>query len=211
MFPYLPFAYPFYAMPYPSQVSLTDVRFSNEARQQAVRGQATWTEGGEVTKCNLSWSANNFMTAAVGEDSPYQCGDYIRIRNIGAPYGREIVVMVVDEVVGYPPNRINLQRRAFQALGVNPNIGVLNVEIMPMEDTETEMWGAHLVNVVRVAFPAYQLVDYRLVSKSKVSENVEKESYTFSMQHGQESIEIVGDIIYNPHTNRILSIKMEEV
>lgn len=208
MFPYYSFQYPFYVPPYPIQMLPS---YNRHDTRQPVRGQVTWTDGGEVTKCNIHWSENNYMTAAVGENSPYHCGEYIRLRNIGSPYGREIVVMVVDEVADYPPNKINLHRRAFEALGVNPNVGVINVEIIPISETETQSWSAHLLHVVRTAFPDYQPVDYQLISKTKVSDNAEKETYKYRFQHGQQSIEITGEIIYDPNTNRIRSIQMKEV
>lgn len=34
----------------------------NQYRQQPIRGQATWTDGGQVTKCGIPWSDNEYMT-----------------------------------------------------------------------------------------------------------------------------------------------------
>src|SRR5690625_7926380 len=69
--PYMPqqqttydYYHPFYST-YPTE---------DRERQHSVRGQATWTEGGPVTECGIPWSTNHYMTAAVGADAPYQCG-----------------------------------------------------------------------------------------------------------------------------------------
>src|SRR5690625_2643735 len=85
-------------------------------RQQAIRGQATWTNGGPVTKCGIPWSTNEYMTVAVGENTPYECGEMLKVENLSIAGEREVIVTVVDRVAGYPANRINLHRRAFEAL-----------------------------------------------------------------------------------------------
>ncbi|WP_249870033.1 DUF3889 domain-containing protein [Oceanobacillus saliphilus] len=180
-------------------------------RQQAIRGQATWTEGGQVTKCEIPWSDNEYMTAAVGEDSPYQCGEILKIRNISAPLGREILVKVVDQVVGYPPNRINLHRRAFQALGVNPDVGVLNIEIIPSPELELEKWGKYLLEVTQTAYPGFNITEYAATDKTVVSASQTKETYEFILQSQQETIRVQGNVIYNPITDRIISFDIKEI
>jgi hypothetical protein len=213
MFPYYFYYPPYYvnAFPYQSTVSHErNVAFADDERQQ-VHGQVTWTYGGPVTKCEIPWSENNYMTAAVGEASPYRCGQFIRLKNLQAPYGREVVVMVVDEVEGYPSNKLNIHRKAFEALGVNPNVGVLNVEIIPASDSEMEGWGARMLHVTETAYPGYKITNYRLLTKSMVSETAMKESYSLTLQSPRETIDIQGDIIYNPEKNRLQSIQIKEV
>ncbi|WP_156288712.1 DUF3889 domain-containing protein [Oceanobacillus salinisoli] len=219
MYPYYPYI-PYVIQPYP--VNPYDFQRSyypnaytmpsaNEYRQQPIRGQVTWTEGGEVTKCGIPWSENEYMTAAVGEDSPYQCGQLLKIRNISAPYGREIIVMVVDETPGFPPNRINLHRRAFEALGVNPDIGVLNVEIIPSPELEEEQWGKYLLEVTQAAYPNYNVTEYNLIGKTRVSETQIRETYQFIVQSPQETLRVQGTVTYNTETNRIVSFDIKEV
>lgn len=99
----------------------------------AINGKATWTWGGMPTKCELSWSYNHHMTAAVGENSPFQCGQRLKVRNTSFLPMKEVIVTVVDEVKQYPPNRINLHRKAFEALGAPPSIGIIDVEMIPVE------------------------------------------------------------------------------
>ncbi|MFC4024376.1 DUF3889 domain-containing protein [Oceanobacillus longus] len=180
-------------------------------RQQSIRGQATWTDGGQVTKCEIPWSEDEFMTTAVGDTSPYQCGDTLKIRNVSAPVGREIIVKVVDQVEGYPPNKINLHRRAFQALGVSPNVGVINIEIIPSPELELEKWGKYLLAVTQTAYPEYDITDYRSSGKSVLSSTQTKESYDFILQSHQETIKVQGNVIYNPNTDRIISFDIKEL
>ncbi|WP_085992886.1 DUF3889 domain-containing protein [Oceanobacillus senegalensis] len=212
MYPYYSY-YPYTPYIHPNFLSYYGLRNQNHYfhRQQPVTGQVTWTEGGELTKCEIPWSFNEYMTAAVGEDSPYGCGDSIKIKNISAPYGREVIVTVVDEVAGYPPNRINIHRRAFEALGVNPNIGVLNVEITPTPELEQERWGKYLLEVTQVAYPSYRVTEYRTVGKSRISESQIKETYEFVLQSAQEKIKVQGNVVYNPNTDRVYSFDIKEV
>lgn len=151
------------------------------------------------------------MTAAVGENSPFRCGQMLKIRNLSAPYGREIIVKVVDEVPGYQDNEINLHRRAFQALGVNPNIGRLNIEIFPSPQLEEEKWGKYLLEVTQAAYPGYQVTDYKTVRKSRISDQQIRETYEFQLQSPQETITVQGNVIYNPNTDRIVSFDIKEM
>ena len=199
---YFPRGYPFgqpnylYTNPYPS-------------RQQPVRGQATWTEGGQVTQCGIPWSDNQYMTVAVGENTPYQCGQTLKVKNLANQ--REVVVEVVDQVIGYPPNRINLHRRAFEALGASPGIGVLNVEITPSPELEEEQWGKYLLGVVQTAYPNYNVTDYQSAGKTSISANQVKETYNYVLQSQQEMIKVQGNVIYNPNTDRVVSFDLTEL
>lgn len=103
-----------------------------KSKKKSVKGMATWTEGGQTTKCGLSWSTNNYMTVAVGKDSPYKCGQVLLIKNLSNSKPTELLVMVVDEVKGYANNKLNLHRKAFQALGSEPSIGIMDIEITPI-------------------------------------------------------------------------------
>ncbi|WP_062046603.1 hypothetical protein [Bacillus sp. JCM 19034] len=49
-------------------------------REQLISGDATWTNGGAVTKCGLPWTMNQSMTVAVSEQSRFRCGEKLRIR-----------------------------------------------------------------------------------------------------------------------------------
>ncbi|MFD1778117.1 MULTISPECIES: RlpA-like double-psi beta-barrel domain-containing protein [Fredinandcohnia] len=100
---------------------------------ETILGKATWTWGGTPTKCEIGWSYDNNMTVAVGENSPFKCGQRLRIRNVSFVPNQDIIVTVVDEVKKFPANRINLHRKAFEALGAAPSVGVLNVEITPID------------------------------------------------------------------------------
>jgi hypothetical protein len=185
--------------------------YSYIGRQQSVRGQATWTEGGPVTQCGLSWSDNEYMTAAVGENTPYQCGQTIKIRNLSSPGPREILVTVVDKVEGYPPNRINLHRKAFEALGANPAVGVINIEITPSPELEQEKWGKYLLEVTQTAYPDYNITEYNFIRKTQVLPTQTKETYQFILESPQERIKVQGNVIYNPNTDRVISFDLEEV
>ena len=180
-------------------------------RQQPVRGQATWTEGGPVTLCGIPWSDNEYMTAAVGKNSPYQCGQTIKIRNLSTPGSREVLVTVVDQVAGYPANKISLHRRAFAALGVNSDVGVIDIEIIPSPELEQEKWGKYLLGVTQTAYPGYNVTEYQTISKTEVSPEQTKETYEFILQSPQERIKVRGSVIYNPQTDRIISFDLQEV
>jgi hypothetical protein len=179
-------------------------------RQQSIKGQATWTDGGTVTQCGIPWSRNRYMTAAVGTNTPYKCGQSIKIRNLSIPGSREIIVTVVDQVAGYPANRINLHRRAFEALGANPSLGVINVEIIPSPELEQQKWGKYLLEVAQTAYPGYNIVDYKSVRKTHVSPQQIKETYEFILQSPRERIRVRGNVVYNPTTDRVISFKLVE-
>lgn len=101
-------------------------------RQKKVKGTAIWTKGGKVTKCNIPWTYNNSMTVAVGDNSPYKCGQALKIKNLSIPEPKEILVVVVDEVKGFPPNKLNLHEKAFEALGSSTGVGSIKIEITPI-------------------------------------------------------------------------------
>ncbi|WP_138417555.1 DUF3889 domain-containing protein [Aquibacillus sediminis] len=180
-------------------------------RQQSVQGQATWTEGGQTTQCGIAWSTNQYMTAAVSDSSPYQCGQLLKIKNLSLPGEREIIVTVVDKVEGYPANKVNLHRQAFQALGANPSIGVLSIEITPSPELEQERWGKYLLEVTQVAYPNYNVTEYNLVSKNQLTNQRMKETYEYILQSNQEQMKVRGTVTYNPSTDRIISFDITEV
>ncbi|ASK63406.1 DUF3889 domain-containing protein [Virgibacillus phasianinus] len=179
-------------------------------RQQSVRGQATWTTGGTITKCGIPWTDNQSMTVAVGEGSPYQCGQTLKVRNLSMP-GREVLVEVVDTVPGYPANRINLQKKAFEALGANPDQGVINIEIIPSPQLELEKWGKYLLEITQTAYPGYNVTEYNTIGKTQLTPTETKETYEFILQSPQERIKIRGNVIYNTNTERIISFDINEV
>jgi len=186
-------------------------QFYQFVRQQPVRGQATWTDGGQVTQCGIPWSDNQYMTVAVGSSSPYKCGQTLKVRNLSSPVPRELLVEVVDQVADYPPNRLNLHRRAFQAIGGNLNQGVIQIEIIPSPEVEQEKWGKYLLAVTQSAYPSYNVTDYRSVGKTEMSPSQIKETYEFVLQSPQETIKIQGNVIYNPNTNRVISFDLKEL
>jgi hypothetical protein len=180
-------------------------------RQQAIRGHATWTDGGPVTKCGIPWSYDLYMTAAVGENSPFRCRQNLKIRNLSVPGGREIIVTVVDQVRGYPANRINLHRRAFEALGADPSLGVIDIEILPHPELEEERWGKYLLELTQIAYPGYNIIDFKSVGKFQPTAQQTKETYDFILQSPRETIKVRGNVIYNPVTDRVLSFNLKEV
>lgn len=184
---------------------------SNNIRQQTVRGQATWTDGGPITQCGIPWSKNEYMTAAVGNNSPYSCGQTIKIRNLSTPGSREVIVTVVDKVMGYPPTKINLHRRAFEALGASASQGVITVEIIPSPELKEEKWGKYLVEVAQTAYQGYNVIDYKFVSKKDIAPDRIQESYDLVLQSPQETITVRGNVLYNTKTDRILSFDLKEI
>jgi len=198
--------YPFVHMP-----QYSDNQPYAAVRRQAIRGQATWTNGGPVTECGLPWSTNEYMTVAVGEHTPFKCGDTLKVKNLSVAGEREVIVTVVDQVAGYPSNRINLHRRAFEALGANPSIGVINVEITPHPQLELEKWGKYLLEVTQVAYPNYQVTDYQMIEQTEVSPTQTKEIFEFALQSSEEQIKVRGTVIYNPKTDRVIAFDIKEV
>ncbi|WP_028782927.1 RlpA-like double-psi beta-barrel domain-containing protein [Thalassobacillus devorans] len=197
--PYVRYPYSHY---YGSYQSYQDVR-------QPVRGQATWTEGGAVTQCGIPWSANLYMTVAVGQNTPYKCGDTLKIKNLAN--GREVLVTVVDQVAGYGANKVNLHKRAFEALGANVDLGVINVEITTGIELEEEKWGKYLLEIVQSAYSNYNVTDYNRISKTQQNANQMTETYKYVLRSPQETINIEGTVAYNPNTDRIISIDLKEV
>ncbi|MGY4688725.1 DUF3889 domain-containing protein [Salibacterium sp. K-3] len=180
-----------------------------EQRQQTVQGQATWTDGGPVTKCGMSWSDYQYMTAAVGESSPYSCGQNLKVRYPAT--GREMIVTVVDEVGGYPPNRLNLHRRVFEALGADPAMGVIPIEIIPSPEFEEERWGKYLLEITQNAYPNYNVIDYQALETTQVNQNQTRKTYEFTLQSPQETRKIRAGVTFNPDTDRVVSFDIQEM
>ncbi|RPF53289.1 DUF3889 domain-containing protein [Aquisalibacillus elongatus] len=180
-----------------------------DARQQVIQGQATWTEGGQVTKCNIAWSDNQYMTVAVSPRAGFQCGQTLKVRN--PQNTREVLVEVVDTVQNYPPNRINLHKRAFEALGVNADVGVINVEITPSPELEEEKFGKYLIELVQVGYPGYRVVNYDFEGSEEVSSNRVRETYIYTLESPRETIKVRGSVVYNPNTNRVISFDLSEI
>ncbi|WP_245799142.1 DUF3889 domain-containing protein [Virgibacillus siamensis] len=193
---------PFHGYPQPYPI--------NPYRQQTIRGQATWTEGGPVSKCGIPWSANEYMTVAVSPESPYQCGQTLKITNPAIPQ-REVIVTVVDVVPGAPPNRINLQKRAFTALGANPAQGVISVEITPSPELEGQEWGKYLLEVVQIGYPNYDILEYDKTGETHLAGNKVKETYEYVLESPQERLKVRGTVIYNAVTERIISFDVQEI
>lgn len=185
--------------------------FNQLERQQRIRGQATWTNGGTVTKCGIPWSDNEYMTAAVGTNTPYKCGQTLKIRNLSTQGGREIIVTVVDQVHNYPPNRVNLHRRAFEALGAPLSLGVINIEIIPHPELEQEKWGKYLLEIVQSGYPGFNVTDYKAVGKTIFSPERTRETYDFILESPKETMKIRGNVTYNPKTDRIINFDFNEV
>lgn len=212
--------YPYREFPYMSQQQPAynhyDLHYSQYSedgmeRQHAVRGQATWTQGGPVTECGIPWSNNHYMTAAVGAGSPYKCGQILRVKNLSSPDHKEITVKVVDQVPGYPPNKINLHRRAFESLGANPQVGVIQVEIRPLSEAGQGEWGAYLAEVIQTAFPGYNVTGYQSTGKTEMSATETEEVFTFTLQSSQETRRIRAAVHYIPNANRVTSINIKEI
>lgn len=208
-----PYVYQYKFHPYSNipnyNANVHNFLYSDLARQNVIRGQATWTTGGQITKCGIPWSTNDYMTVAVGDKSPYQCGDAIKVRN--PANGREVIVTIVDEVRGFPNNRINLHQKAFETLGVNLDQGIMNIEIIPSLELEEERWGKYLLELVQTAYPGFDVTDYSAVSKTEISPTRMRETYDFVLQRMQEELTIRGNVIYNPETDRVLSFDLAEV
>lgn len=184
--------------------------YSNNISQKRVRGQATWTEGGKTTKCGISWSYNNYITTAVGPNSPYKCGQTLKVSNISISTPKEIVVTVVDTVQGFPPNRLNLHKKAFEALGSPTSVGIIEIEITPMPDKEYGKWGKVLLGLTKNIYPNYNVVDFKFVSSQKISKTKTKETFDYILQSPQKKLKVRVTVIYNPKTEKIISINFED-
>ncbi|WP_107505452.1 DUF3889 domain-containing protein [Virgibacillus profundi] len=203
--------YPYWQYPYAGIYNNNSMLPDVTERQQAVRGQATWTEGGQVTQCGIPWSDNQYMTAAVGTNSPYQCGQTLKIRNLSIPGQREVLVTVVDKVPGYPANKINLHRRAFEALGTNPNVGIINVTITPSPELEEEKWGKYLLEIAQTAYPDYNVTEYEKIGENQIDQTQTREVYEYLLTSSQGDIRVRGTVIYDTQTDRVISFDLREV
>ncbi|MFC7064189.1 DUF3889 domain-containing protein [Halobacillus seohaensis] len=218
-YPYFgPYTYPYAIHPYHGIPYIPqDTRNSNYQpypfhtadRQQPVQGQASWTEGGAVTQCGIPWSNNRYMTVAVGRNSPYQCGQTLKVTRPST--GKSVLVMVVDQVPEYQANKINLHRRAFETLGASPDVGIINVEITPSPELEEEKWGKYLLEITQTAYPSYNVTEYNTIEKTQVNSNRTKETYEYSLQSPQENIKVRGTVIYDTNTDRVVSFDLKEM
>lgn len=206
---YYPFPYyemsPYYGYPY------QDPSFQQQFyERQPMRGIATWTNGGNVTKCGMPWSTNNFMTVAVSPNSPYSCGEKLRIRNLSTPSQRTITVTVVDEIASYGPHQISLHRRAFEALGAHPSIGILHVEIEPNNSVEYEKWGKLLLSVVKASYPSADVTDYEFVDATDLQDGRRQELFDFIVEQDNTRKRVRAMIIFHPATDQISTIHLQE-
>lgn len=183
--------------------------YSGNFRQQSVSGQATWTNGGNVTQCNIPWSSEQYMTTAVSSNSPYQCGQKIRV--INPETSREITVTVVDTVPNAPATSLNLHRQAFAALGADPSVGIIPIQFQLITDQQSGDWDDFLLRIMQAAYPGYQVVNYSLNEKTAIADNQVKEVYDFTLRGAQGSLSIRGTVIYNPSANRVISFHAEEI
>lgn len=183
----------------------------NRFRQPTIRGQATWTEGGQVTKCNIPWSENEYMTAAVGESSPFQCGETIKIRNLQAPFGREIYVKIVDEVEGYPEEKINLHRKAFEALGINPNVGIVQVEMTPISQDEERNWEQYILQIAQSTFPNSTITNLDFVRKSSPNTSQTMSTYLVTLDNMQRLFQVEASVTYETPSNRVMSVQLKRI
>ncbi|TRM12510.1 DUF3889 domain-containing protein [Lentibacillus cibarius] len=199
-----------YQYDFPANANMNNVnpQFSEHSRQQTINGQATWTEGGAITKCGIPWSTNQYMTVAVGTNSSYPCGRMLKVRNPAT--GREILVKVVDETPGYAQNQINLHRKAFEALGVNPQQGIMNVEITPVHDFTQQKWGKYLMDIAKTAYPLYRIDESNFIDKTQISPEQTRETYEYVLQSSQDRFTVQGAVLYNPKNDWVLSFAMSE-
>ncbi|WP_416150439.1 RlpA-like double-psi beta-barrel domain-containing protein [Salipaludibacillus sp. HK11] len=176
-------------------------------RQQAIRGQASWTEGGTVTRCDIPWSQNQYMTVGVGVESPYRCGETLYVRNLRIPGQSPVAVTVVDQVPGYQQDKINLHRVAFEALGANLDEGIIDVEIIIANEVEEDedTWGSFLQGIVQTAYSEYTITNEQLVEQIEVTADRVREIYEFTLQSTEEEITVKGQVVFNPNTNRLIS------
>ncbi|MDQ0352073.1 rare lipoprotein A [Alkalibacillus filiformis] len=188
---------------------MSNQTFTGRDNNDWVEGQSTWTEGGEVTKCNIPWSDLEYMTTAVSNQAPYECGEILKVKF--PETGREILVKVVDTVDGYPPHRLNLHRQAFLALGADLDFGIIDVEIKPSPELEEEMFGRYLLEVLQVAYPRYDVTDYEFIGEEELSDDRRRETYEFIVESGDERVKVRGTVTYNPQTDRVMSFDLEEV
>ncbi|ENH97254.1 hypothetical protein J416_06455 [Gracilibacillus halophilus YIM-C55.5] len=178
-------------------------------RQNYMQGKATWTDGGSVTQCGIPWSYAQYMTVAVSTNSPYQCGQTIKVRN--PQTSREVIVTVVDTVPNSPATTLNLHRRVFQMLGADLSQGIIAIQFQPNPQLEELQWGKYLLEVVQRAYPNYQVTDYNFVNRTQQNQNQTKEIYEYVLQSPQEQIKVRGTVVYNPATNRVVSLDIREV
>ncbi|OEH91958.1 DUF3889 domain-containing protein [Bacillus solimangrovi] len=216
MYPYYPYIhhngyYHYVAYPYIHNPNYYNYYNDYMQRQQVIQGQATWTEGGPVTKCGIAWSDFLYMTAAVGTNTSYQCGQSLKVKTLSPQLPREIIVTVVDQVESYPANKINLHKKAFEALGVNPSVGIINVEIIPSPILSQEKWGEYLLGITQSAYPGYDVIDYGFVEKKEVAPSRIRETFLFELKSEQKELQIRANVIYNPNTNRVISYSIKEV
>ncbi|QKY71610.1 DUF3889 domain-containing protein [Lentibacillus sp. CBA3610] len=204
---------PYFRNVYPYAYSPNGIQPYNftytDYRQQPISGQATWTEGGQLTQCGIPWSDNLYMTAAVGENSPYQCGQTIQITYPAT--GRSILVEVVDQVPGFPDNRLNVHRRVFETLGANPQQGVIDIQMTPVSNLEQQQWGRYLLEIVQTAYSGYNVNEYSFVGKTEESPSRVRETYEYVLHSSQETITVRASVLYNPNNNRIISFDVNEV
>ncbi|RKL65676.1 DUF3889 domain-containing protein [Salipaludibacillus neizhouensis] len=178
-------------------------------RQQRVRGEATWTEGGEVTKCGIPWSHSQYMTVAVAANTPYRCGETLIVKNLSEPE-QEIAVTVVDQIGESGQGNITLHRKAFEALGADVEEGIIPVEILPSNDTNQESRATYLLNVIQSAYPRFNIVSYQSIDNEEIFRDEVKEIYEYSLlSPSSEQVLVRTNLIFNPFTNKMISIDIK--
>ena len=183
--------------------------YSGDIRQNLVSGQATWTYGGSVTQCNIPWSSNQYMTVAVSSNSPYQCGQKLKV--INPKTTKEIIVTIVDTVPNAAVTSLNLHRQAFEALGADPAVGILSIQFQPTTEQDAMEWDDYLLNIIQVGYPDYNVINYKLIEKTEQASNQVKEVYDFALQHSQGWLHVRGTVVYQRSTNNVISFEVKQI
>ncbi len=179
--------------------------------RDSVYGQATWTNGGPITQCGIPWSHNAYMTAAVGTNSPYQCGQTLKVHHTSLFTPKDILVTVVDKVPGYPANKINLSRAAFQALGAKLSDGVADVQITTDPKIEEWEWGKYLLAAVQATFPNSTIFDYDYKGRTQASPDQIRQTYQFSLRSNGQQFNVLASALYNKNNNQLYKIEIRRI
>ncbi|WEG11043.1 RlpA-like double-psi beta-barrel domain-containing protein [Pullulanibacillus sp. KACC 23026] len=212
--PYYSNVNPYEVSPYQDETNFVQQQSSTMEREKPVKGEATWTDGGSITKCNIPWSDNHYMTAGVGTNSPYKCGEMLHVKNLSNQ--KEINVIVVDEISSNHPKRITLHRKAFEALGAKLEEGLIHIEIVPVSKSASHTtgrseWVNYLVNVTRAAFPHYIVKGYRPIEERQYTPSHIQESFDFFLQSQSGTKFVRGTVLFDVTSNQVLSVDLKEL
>jgi putative cell wall-binding protein len=79
------------------------------------------------------------------------------------------------------------------------------------QQPDYEKWGRIAVAVVKENYPDSEIIDYKHLGQQNVSVTQSKHTFTIEVKHRNQTFNVKVVVTYNPRTDRLISVGMEEI